>query len=72
MLDGQEVTFIALPLIFQQFAENQKTPSAQVLDELMNTVKLYNSLFPELEKSARAEIANAYQIYWNAERCQNG
>jgi len=72
MLDGQEVTFIALPLIFQQFAENQKAPSAQVLDELMNTVKLYNSLFPELEKSARAEIANAYQIYWNAERCQNG
>lgn len=61
---GKDLSFVALPLIFQNFAEDQRSPSAQTLDALMDTVRLYNSIDPELEAETRAAIEAAYQAYW--------
>jgi len=33
--DGKEMTIVALPLIFQNFHDERKSPSDQVLTELM-------------------------------------
>lgn len=63
-LGGKDLSFVALPLIFQNFAENQRSPSAQTLDALLDTVRLYNSIAPELEADTRAAIEAAYQTYW--------
>lgn len=61
---GKDLSFVALPLIFQNFAEDQRSPSAQTLEALMDTVRLYNSIDPELEAETRAAIEAAYQAYW--------
>jgi|GEM_PF-163085 DGC domain. len=61
---GRELTFVALPLIFQQFVENKKSPSPQTIDDLMATVRLYNSIGSDIEADVRAAIEAAYQSCW--------
>ena len=48
-IDGQEVTLIALPAIFQQFREQGRVPGAPVTRELLDMVKIYNSVPIEQE-----------------------
>ncbi len=43
-VDGQEVTLVGLPLIFEQFRQAGKVPSEAVMRELLETVKIYNPL----------------------------
>jgi len=50
-IDGQAVTLIALPAIFQQFHDQGKTPSSDVARELLDMVKIYNAVPVEQEVS---------------------
>lgn len=43
-IDGQVVTLIALPTIFRQFREQGKAPGSGVTRELLDLVKVYNSV----------------------------
>jgi hypothetical protein len=43
-VEGQEVTFIALPLIFTLFHDEGKQPGDGTAVELMQTVKIYNPI----------------------------
>jgi hypothetical protein len=43
-VEGQEVTFIALPLIFALFRDAGKLPGDGMAAELMHTVKIYNPI----------------------------
>lgn len=72
LVDGQEMSFVALPLIFQEFADIGKSPSEASLEELMSAVRLYNPIAPQLETAATAAIDEAYRSFWNNERGQNG
>jgi len=51
---GQEVTLIALPLIFEQFYQAGKMPGDGTTAELMQTVKIYN-LIPDGQEAAYTE-----------------
>ena len=53
-VDGQEVTFIALPLIFAQFRDAGKLPGDGTTAELMQTVKIYNPI-PDGQEAAYTE-----------------
>ena len=53
-VDGQEVTFIALPLIFAQFHDAGKLPGDGTTTELMKTVKIYNPI-PDGQEAAYAQ-----------------
>jgi len=53
-VDGQEVTFIALPLIFEQFREAGKLPGDGTAAELMQAVKVYNQI-PDGQEAAYTE-----------------
>lgn len=53
-VDGQEVTFIALPLIFAQFRDAGKLPGDGATAELMETVKVYNPI-PDGQEVAYTE-----------------
>jgi uncharacterized metal-binding protein len=53
-VDGQEITFIALPLIFAQFRDAGKLPGDGTTAELMETVKVYN-LIPDGQEAAYAQ-----------------
>ena len=66
-VEGQEITLVALPLIFQQFREADKAPNETTLHELMETVKIYNSIPTEAEPAYMAAILREYTVFWEAE-----
>ena len=53
-VDGQEITFIALPLIFEQFRNAGKLPGDGTTAELIETVRVYNPI-PEGQQAAYAQ-----------------
>ncbi len=59
-IDGQVVTLIALPAIFQQFRGQGKLPSDSVTRELLDQVKLYNPVPVEQEASYRNMLEHEY------------
>jgi hypothetical protein len=62
-INGQAVTLVALPLIFEQLFQAGKLPSEQTHRELMETVKIYNPV-PAAEESAYADtLAREYSAY---------
>ena len=62
---GQEVTLIALPLVFAQFREAGKLPSDSTKVELMQAVKIYNPI-PQEEEAACAEaIMREYSTFYD-------
>ena len=61
---GRDVTFIALPLIFAQFREAGKSLNDSTKTELMQTVRIYNSI-PEEEEAAYAQaIVQEYRAFF--------
>ncbi len=59
-IDGQVVTLIALPAIFQQFHEQGKTPGNDVTCELLNLVKVYNPVPVEQEADYLSMLEREY------------
>jgi uncharacterized metal-binding protein len=68
IIAGKEVTLVGLPLIFQQFYEAGKAPTEENVDELMNTVKIYNPITAEEEPVYRDGIQKSYRNYWFKEK----
>jgi len=62
-VDGQEVTFIALPLIFEQFHEAGKLPGDGTTAELMETVKIYNPIPAEQEAAYTEAVMREYAAF---------
>jgi len=62
-IDGQVVTLIALPAIFQQFREQGKAPGNSVTRELLNLVKVYNAVPPEKEVSYLNVLDREYAAF---------
>lgn len=60
---GREVTLLALPLIFAEFHEAGKLPDDSVWNELMQAVKIYNSI-PDGDEAAYAQaVMQEYSAY---------
>jgi hypothetical protein len=64
LINQQEMTLVALPLIFQKFQDAKKTPSEAVLNDIMEMVKIYNGIEPGDEIAIRQAVAQAYQTEW--------
>lgn len=62
-IDGQIVTLVALPLIFEQFRDAGKAPDNRSAQELLETVKIYNTVPPEKEPIYSAALLRAYQAF---------
>ena len=58
---------VALPLIFQNFWDARKAPSAAVTDELMETVKIYNQVEAGDEAAVRQAVEREYRFYWRSQ-----
>jgi hypothetical protein len=71
-VNGQEMTLVALPLIFQNFRDAKKAPSEEVLAEVMEMVKIYNGIEPADELAIRQAVADAYRTYWKKDEVGNG
>jgi hypothetical protein len=62
-INGQMITLVALPLIFQRIHEAGKMPSNGTLKELMDTVKIYNPIPAEEEPAYAVALEREYAAY---------
>jgi len=62
-IGGQEVTLVALPLIFEQMHKAGKLPSESAAAELLETVKIYNPIPADAEDAYAAAIQREFSIY---------
>jgi len=62
-VDSQEVTFIALPLIFEQFHDAGKLPGDGTTAELMQTVKIYNPIPDGQEAAYTQAVMREYAAF---------
>jgi hypothetical protein len=65
VIEGKPVPLIALPLIFEQLREAGKTPGDGTAQELLQTVKVYNSIPAEEEAAYTAVLLTEYQAFWS-------
>lgn len=63
LVDGQEVTLIALPLIFEQAKTDGKAPVPETAKLLLEMVKIYNPLPPASDGSYAEALLDAYKAY---------
>jgi hypothetical protein len=68
IISGEQVTLVGLPLIFQQFKEAGKTPTETNVEELMDTIRIYNPIPSEAESAYKDGIGKAYRNYWFSEK----
>jgi uncharacterized metal-binding protein len=66
-VNGQEVTLIALPLIFEQFRGAGRLPSETRARELLDTVKIYNPVPEGLEEQYLAVLLQEYTAFCEKE-----
>jgi len=62
-IDDQEVTLIALPLIFEQIRQAGKPPLESTAKELLDTVKIYNPIPEGKDGAYAAAILEEYGVY---------
>lgn len=55
-----------LPLIFDFFYEQKKVPSPELLDELLEKVRLYNIIPDETEKHWKKALESEYKKYFDS------
>jgi len=65
IIEGEEVTLIGLPLIFEQLREDQKQPSNELKQELLETVKIYNPVPAGAEEPYADTILGEYANFYN-------
>jgi len=63
MIDGQPVSFIALPLIFAQFRAAGKQPADGVGRELLEVVRIYNQVPAGVDEVYAAALAREYEAF---------
>ena len=63
-LNGNAVTLIALPALFEQFLQDGKEPSPETTADLLKQVKIYNPV-PAAEETAYQEmLAREYAVFY--------
>jgi uncharacterized metal-binding protein len=64
-VNGTEITMIALPLIFEKFHQAGKPSNSETINELLDTVKIYNSIPEELTHALPQALLREYQEFCN-------
>ena len=64
LVNGQEMTLVALPLILENFFQLGKGPGTEVAHEIMEMVKVYNAVDLAIEADVEAVVLEAYASYF--------
>ena len=67
LIDGESVTLVALPVIFEELRNAGKRPCAETAAELLEQVRIYNPLPPEAEPMYREALEREYALYCEEE-----
>jgi len=62
-VSGQEMSLLALPSIFENLFQQGKTPGNEAAHEIMEMIKIYNSIDPKMEADVEAVALEAYTDY---------
>ena len=62
-VEGQTVTLLGLPLIFQQFHDSEKSSATDAVRALLEAVKIYNPIPPGQEEAYAASLAAEYAAF---------
>jgi hypothetical protein len=63
VIEGRQVTFIALPLIFEQFRQAGKQPGSGIARELLDEVRIYNPIPAGTEEAYTETLVREYAAY---------
>jgi uncharacterized metal-binding protein len=63
VIEGQPVTLVALPLIFENFREQGKLPGDGTARELLDTVKIYNPIPTAAEEAYLETLLREYTAF---------
>jgi len=63
-INGQTVTLVALPLIFEQFRQDGKLPTDELVGELLDTVRVYNPIPSGDEKAYAITLLRSYAEFY--------
>jgi uncharacterized metal-binding protein len=66
-INGEEVTLIALPVIFQQFHEGGKPATPDTIREILDAVKIYNPIPADEDEAYSAVLSHEYAIFCEKE-----
>lgn len=64
VINGQSVTLVGLPLIFEQFQTAGKAPNKGVAGEMLETIKIYNPIPATEEDDYTEAILREYRTLW--------
>ena len=67
-VNGEEITILALPLIFDSFREQKKEPSKAVMVEMMQMVAVYNCLPAQRASQIQDAITKLYADYYQGNK----
>ena len=67
-VDGKAVPLAALPLIFEQFRGAGKAPGAEVTQELLATVRIYNDVAAGMDEELAAALGREYAAFCHPTR----
>jgi hypothetical protein len=67
---GQEITLVALPLIFEQFRQSGKLPTKTAARELLEMIEIYNSVPASDEENYLKAILREYGAFLEKEPVQ--
>ncbi len=67
-INGQTVTLVALPLIFERLYQAGKLPSDETYRELLETVKIYNPISASEEPAYAAVLNVEYSAYCDRQK----
>jgi uncharacterized metal-binding protein len=67
MIDGQPVTLIALPLVFQQLKEGGKGADEVSAPQLLEAVRIYNPIPADAEEAYASALLREYAAFCKAE-----
>jgi DGC domain len=62
-IDGRKVTIVALPLIFERFRSDGRLPGDKTTSDLMDAVRIYNSIPPGGDAVWSLVIAREYDLF---------
>lgn len=62
-VNGADITLIALPPLFEQFKQMGKRPSSETIAELLEQVKIYNTVPPDAEFAYRETLAREFALF---------
>jgi len=60
---GEQISLIALPALFEQFQQAGKRPSPETIAELLEQVKIYNSVPAGMEAAYEEMLAREYAFF---------